>query len=269
MASVQTLAPPWLRFRSAADWGIKWKRPPVAERLADPETYIHHTAGGRFGLDPEQAMRSLQQWYHDVKNYSTIAYDVMVHRNVADDTVAILGAREGWLSAATRDRNDIGEAVCLFGYFTPGHQLSERPTARELEALAFAVAWSIENNWSARDTKVMGHRENPAHPGDTTCPGDYLFPHVASIGARARQLLDMANAPAPTPTPPPPPPPTPTPTELALLSRVRAGDGWWSIARRCYGNANVADNAKRLELANPAAKVLKPGQLVNVPGLAR
>ncbi len=193
MGSVQDIAPDWLSFIRASEWGVIWKRPPVAEGLGDPETYIHHGAGSRFGLDHAQAMRDLQTWYHNVKDYSTIAYDIMVHRNVADDTVAICGAREGWLSAATAGRNDIGEAICLFGYFHPGHALSEHPTERELEALAFAVAFSIEQGWSAPNTNVLGHRDNPAHPNATGCPGDYLYPHVPSIEARAYDLLALAN----------------------------------------------------------------------------
>lgn len=193
MPSIVDLAPPWMSFHRAADWGVIWKRPPVAEKQHDPETYIHHGAGGRFGLDALVAMRSLQKWFHETKNYSTIGYDIMVHRNTVTGHVAICGARENWLSAATRDRNELGEAICLMGYFHPGHPLSEQPTAREIEALAFAVAWSMENGWSALDTNVMGHRENPAHPGDTGCPGDYLFPHVPHIGLRAIEIFNLAH----------------------------------------------------------------------------
>ena len=193
MASIKDLAPPWLKFYTAADWGIIWKRPPAAERLGDTETFIHHAAGNRRGTDPQAAMRDLQKWYHDVRDYSTIAYDIIVHRNVETEDVAILGAREGWLSAATKDRNDIGEAICLQGYFHPGHKLSEQPTEREIEALAFAVALSIENGWSSPDTKVLGHRQNPAHPGATSCPGDYLFPHVPHIGERAKAIIKQAS----------------------------------------------------------------------------
>ena len=234
MGSVRDIAPPWISFHRASDWGIIWKRPPVAEALADPETFIHHGAGGRYGTDPHRAMRSLQKWYHDTKNYSTIGYDIMVHRNTADDTIAILGARENWLSAATRNRNDLGEAICLFGYFHPGHALSEQPTIRELEALAYAVAWSIEMGWSAHDTTVLGHRDNPAHPGASTCPGDYLYPHVPWIGRRAFELLALADQP-PEPTDPeeamyliPPPP-------------ERAGGRWIVCAGASYRLANSHD----------------------------
>ena len=216
MTSVTDIAPPWLTFISAADWGISWKRPPIAERLADPETYIHHGAGGRFGTDPRVAMRRLQTWYHDVKDYSTVAYDLMVHRNTDDDSVAILGGREGWLSAATLDRNDLGEAICLFGYFEPGHQLSEHPHPREVEALAWAVAYSIERGWSARDTRVMGHRDNPAHPGARSCPGDYLYPAVADIGRRALAILAEAEG-----APPPPPPDHRWPARDGAMHRGR------------------------------------------------
>lgn len=67
--SVVDLAPSWLTFHRAVDWGVKWKRPPVSERQNDPETYIHHGAGGRYGTDPIAAMQQLQRWYHDYKNY--------------------------------------------------------------------------------------------------------------------------------------------------------------------------------------------------------
>lgn len=260
MTSVRDIAPPWLRFITAAEWGIRWKRPPVDERQQDPETFIHHTAGTRWHTDPAEAMRRLQAWYHDTKNYSTIAYDIMVHRNTDDDTVTVCGAREGKLSAATKDRNDIGEAICLWGTFHPGYSRSERPHPRELEALAFAFAWSIEEGWSAPDSKLMGHRDNPAHPGATTCPGDYLYPAIGDIARRARQLLALA---AEQDRPPPPPPSV----ELALLTRVQQGDGWWAIARRCYGTASTP-LAERLQQANPTVGTLKPGQLVNVPGRA-
>lgn len=193
MASVQDIAPDWLSFIHADEWGVVWQRPPVAEGLGDPETYIHHSAGGRWGVNPVEAMRAFQEWYHDVKNYSTIAYDVVVHRDLSTDEIAICGAREGWLSAATVNRNDLGESICLLGYFHPGHTLSEHPTDRELEALAFAVAWSIENGWSAPNTSVRGHRDNPQQTNGTPCPGDNLYPHVPSIGARAFDLLALAN----------------------------------------------------------------------------
>jgi hypothetical protein len=199
VGSVRDIAPAWLSFVRASEWGCVWKRPAVSERQGDPETFIHHTGGGRLATDHHQAMRSLQAIYHERLNYSTIAYDMNVHLNTSDNTVAIMGAREGWLSAATKDRNDIGEAICLFGYFHPGHRLSEQPTDREIEALAFAVAWSIEMGWSAGNTQVLGHRDNPAHRGATACPGDFLYPHISWIERRAYELLWMANQPPPAP----------------------------------------------------------------------
>jgi hypothetical protein len=251
MGSVQDIAPEWLSFIRASEWGIVWKRKPVKEGLADSETYIHHGAGGRMGNDHKQAMRTLQKWYHDSKNYSTIAYDVMVHRSLGDDTVAICGAREGWLSAATEDRNDIGEAICLFGYFHPGSALSEQPTERELEALAFAVAWSIEMGWSAPDTKVLGHRDNPAHPGASSCPGNYLYPHVQAIGRRAQELLALANKPPepepePTPIPQPPIPTDPIPGDdmstKTILNDTRNGAVYLcdAISKTWVDNGHVA-----------------------------
>ena len=200
MTSIVDIAPDWLDFIRAEEWGIEWRNPPVPERLNDPETYIHHSAGSRLGTDPVRAMQVLQRFSWS-KNYSTSAYDAAVHLNTATNRVTICGIREGWRSAATKDRNELGEAIVLMGYFHPGSSRSEQPTWREIEALAWAVAWFIEQGWSARDTRALGHRDNPEHPNATACPGDYLHPHVPHIGRRALEILALAEQPTPTPDP--------------------------------------------------------------------
>lgn len=95
---------------------------------------------------------------------------------------------------------------------------------------------------------VTPHRGMPG--ANTTCPGD-----------RIAAAAPVINQPWQEPTEP-----TPATSTSVLLTRVLPGDGWWTIARRCYGT-NVAANAARLEAANPST-VLRPGALVNVPGRA-
>lgn len=172
------------------DWGMRWARPPVAERLADPETYIHHRGGSpRHTVDAAVAFRELNEWTINVKGYSATDYDILVHENTVTDTVTIGIARAHWMSAATKDRNEEGEAICALGYFHPGHSLSERPSPRMLEGLARAVVLSIERGWSAPDTTILGHRDNPAHPGASPCPGDYLYAELPTIRRRVAELL--------------------------------------------------------------------------------
>lgn len=203
MKTVKERAPEWITFLRASECGIKWKNPPFPETLDDPETYVHHTAGSRMSTDPVVAMKALQEFSYG-RNYSTVAYDVVVHRNTVTNHITVMGAREGWRSAATKDRNEEGEAICLMGYFHPGHSLSQRPTDREVEGLAWGIAWMIENGWSDEDTKILGHRDNPEHPGATTCPGEYLYQQLGGINLMVAAIL----APAPEPTPEPPTTPT-------------------------------------------------------------
>ena len=67
------------------------------------------------------------------------------------------------------------------------------------------------------------------------------------------------------PPPPPTKPPVVTPTVLQTVAI--SGDGWWSLARRVYGNTNVAAHAQALERANGGI-ALKPGTVISVPGRA-
>lgn len=80
----------------------------------------------------------------------------------------------------------------------------------------------------------------------TACPGDLIM-------SRWPQLMAPWVEPvAPT----------------VLWTRVRHGDGYWSIARRVYGDSNVAENASALQAANGDSSVLRPNDLIPVPGLA-
>lgn len=193
---IERRAPAWIRFQRAEDWGIRWTSQPRPESLGDPETFVHHSAGSRLAVNATEAMRRLQDISYG-SGYSTIGYDVVVHRDVTSETITISGAREGWRSAATRDRNERGEAICLLGYFHPGHSRSERPTTREIQGIAWGIAWMIAHGWSAPDTVILGHRDNPAHPGATACPGDYLYEQLPRIRNLVREILSP-----PDPNPP-------------------------------------------------------------------
>lgn len=68
------------------------------------------------------------------------------------------------------------------------------------------------------------------------------------------------------PAPPPSPPPVPVPPVLTVRPAVEVlrGEGWWSIARRCYGSTTAAQVAAlRKANGDPA---LVPGMRLWVPG---
>lgn len=178
------------RFMSVEEWGGRWARPPVGEKLLDPECFIHHTAGNPMHeVDAAVAFRSLNEYAINSKGYSFLDYDIMVHENTVTDTITIGEGRGQWLSAATRDRNEQGEAVCAMGYFHTGHSLTEHPSPAMLEGVARGISWGMDKGWISKTAKIMPHRDNPAHPGATGCPGNLFIPKIESvIIPRVKQL---------------------------------------------------------------------------------
>lgn len=196
--SIEQSAPSWVKFLTADQWGRELIHPMSPEKLNDPETYVHHTAGNpSTSISPVAAMLNLQRLSHN-KGYATVAYDVVCHYS-ADRIFTIMEGRGAARSAATKDRNEEGEAICMMGYFHPGSSLSMHPSSQEIEGLAWGIAWMMEKGWSAKDTKILGHRDNPRHPGATACPGDYLYQKLPDI----RNKLRLITAPPPIPPPPP------------------------------------------------------------------
>jgi hypothetical protein len=129
---------------------------------------------------------------------------MLVHTDKAG-TTTIGEARGQWTPAATLDRNRQSKAVCLFGWFAPPdpavdwtRTAARRPFPNELEAIACAIVWMIEQGWVTRTPTILGHRDNPAHPNATACPGDYLWRQLPAIREHVRRLL---AGPQPTPDP--------------------------------------------------------------------
>lgn len=195
------------RYLSADDWGATWTRPPVPERLDDPEVYVHHTAGNPYDtIDAVEAFQILNRIAQQGKGYRFLDYDDLVHYNRLTDVCTIGEGRGRWLSAATLDRNELGEAVCAFGYFHPpvagdpshySHRYSAKPHPAIVEGIARAIVKGIQEGRTAATAAIYGHRDNPAHPNATGCPGDYLYAQMPTIRRRVVELL--------TPTPDPQP----------------------------------------------------------------
>lgn len=173
----------------ATDWGMRWANPPVAQPMPVSEVYVHHQAGrdpsvpGYGDDDPATAFRALNE-AAIAEGLSATDYSMLVH--TSPQKVTTIGeARGEWKPAATKDRNTQSKAVCLMGYFHPGSQWSRKPYPSELEAIAEAIVWMIRQNWVTYPCTIRGHRDNPAHPGATACPGDYLQAELPTI----RQLV--------------------------------------------------------------------------------
>ena len=180
------------RYMSSEEWGMRRIESQVrTERRPDPEGTLHHSAGNP--MHSMDAVKAFQQMNEQAiaKGYWCIAYDVLVHEQILGNNDRIITIGEGrgpYMSGATKDRNEETEAICALGYFHPGHSLSDRPSAYMVEGIALAFAWGIKNGWIAKEPYIYGHRDNPAHPNATSCPGDYLWSYLPSIRTRVIEL---------------------------------------------------------------------------------
>lgn len=181
-----------IRYLTADEWGMTWTRPPVAEKLLDPECYVHHVGGGAW-MDQEAitVFRTLNTYAQTQKQgggvYSALDYDVLVHYHRKSDVLTIAEGRGKWMSAATKDRNEQGEAVCVCGNFT-----LREPLPIEVEGTALGIVYGIERGWIARNAIIYGHKDNPAHVGATGCPGDNLYAKLPIVRSRVGMILNPA-----------------------------------------------------------------------------
>src|SRR5688572_4470735 len=105
------------RIREAAQWGMRWARPPVRQVMPVSMQYVHHSAGNPFHtLDADEAFRRMNEMAIG-EGMSAIDYTVLVHEHPATDTVTLGIARGEYLPAATYRSNEVSKAVCALGYF--------------------------------------------------------------------------------------------------------------------------------------------------------
>jgi hypothetical protein len=173
-------------YLTAAQWGGTWNGTPKTETLLDPEVYVHHVGGQAWmGEDAVADFRNLNAYAKNTKGYQFLDYDVLVHYSRSRDVLTIGEGRGRFRSAATLDRNEEGEAVCVCGNFE-----LRAPLPVELEGVALGIVYGIDNGWIAKDAVILGHRDNPAHPNATACPGRFLYSNLPAIRHRVAQLLN-------------------------------------------------------------------------------
>lgn len=204
------------RLLLAGEWGMTWRRgtvvngkavykdvtPPAHPQMPVAEVFVHHTAG-RHPDDAATAARQLNDYAQRPKElggkgYMALDYSMLVHRNPATGEVTVMEARGAHLPAATRDRNNVSKAVCLLGYFDNPNPaapwtaaVARAPHPDELAGVAFAIRWMMDKGWVKPDARILAHRDNPAHPGATSCPGAQMYPRMDDV----RRLVTSADQP--------------------------------------------------------------------------
>lgn len=203
------------RYLTAAEWGGTWttSSPPV-EKLPDGELFVHHVGGSGWmggipGAGEAKSRAAACAVFYNLneyakrpkadggKGYQFLDYDSLCWFDRFNDIGWIAEGRGKYRSAATLDRNEEGEAVCACGNYS-----LRAPLDAEVEMIARACVFTAEQGWTTRDPLILGHRDNPAHPGATGCPGDFLYPRLPEIRALFTALMtpdppedDMARLP--------------------------------------------------------------------------
>jgi len=213
---------------------------------------IHYPGFARFAhpASPSEVIthtRQEQRYYADGKGYS-LGYQWLV--TIDGDIIQSRGF--DWANAANSPANGWSISIQLHceGVGDDADEASPAQVAAVNQIIAEAT------RRAGRPLTVVGHRDTKP----TSCPGAGIY----------RQIQAGVFRPDDTPTPPTPPDPTPTPPptgDIVLHTVAQSGDGWWAIARRVYGNSDVAANAAALEAANPGVTI-HPGDTISVPGRA-
>lgn len=193
------------RYLTVDDWGGLWARPPVAEHMPDGEVYIHHVGGGAWmggnvGRGEEASRHAAISVFRNLniyatrpkseggKGYSFLDYDALGWYDRVNDIGWIAEGRGPWRSAATLDRNEAGEAFVVCGNFS-----RREPLEQEIELAARGVLYMADQGWTVRDPLILGHKDNPAHPDATPCPGVFFYPELPKVRQLYAQLSSQSQ----------------------------------------------------------------------------
>ena len=139
-----------------------------------PKVYIHHTAG-HYPLSVAEEINQMHVLQHialDVKHYTDIDYNWVIGPS------GVIYESRGLhhKSAATLGENEVSRSVCLMGNFQ-----GDIPTDKSVMAAADCIKYLIDHGDLVAGCSILGHRDNPKHPGATACPGDNLYTYIPKI----------------------------------------------------------------------------------------
>lgn len=150
----------------AADWGSRPQ--PLPDRLRHTPRFltVHHAGvAWKPGTDPAQALRSLQAFGHNLRDWPDVPY----HFLIAPDGRIYEGRALAYAPQSNTDYDVAGHiGIQLWGNFDV-----QRVSQAQLTSLAHLVAWLGQRHGIAVDT-LRAHRDLTV----TACPGQDLYRYV-------------------------------------------------------------------------------------------
>jgi hypothetical protein len=152
-----------------AKWGAGASHAPMMTIGAVRWIVVHYVGGGSAPIGEDAERRVVQSIARDhrARGWSDIAYSWLVGQS------GTVWEGRGWERAdgATRGLGGQSWSICWLGSL-------EQPSEAALDAIDWLVAEGRRR--AGRPVPVIGHRDSPAHPGETACPGDALSAVIAS-----------------------------------------------------------------------------------------
>jgi len=186
-----------ISMRSRADWGARARTCGTLEsskyRMA-----VHHSAGNSGTSDYAAAIRGIQSYHMDTRDYCDMAYHFVISSNGQLWEGREIGVRGGHV--LNQNTGNVG--LVYMGCFVPGgcvyssSTVPETPIAQPMidNAGSLVAALGGQFGIAINSDKIRAHRD---HDGaSTTCPG-------TSMHSRMSDILNAAQS-GGTVTPPPP-----------------------------------------------------------------
>ncbi|XP_023952833.2 peptidoglycan-recognition protein LB isoform X2 [Bicyclus anynana] len=155
-------------FVSREQWSARTAKEKLPLQTPVPYVVIHHSytpAACYDGIQCRQAMRSMQNFHMDDRDWWDIGYSFAV----GSDGAAYEG--RGWdvIGAHALHFNNVSIGICLIGDWSDC-----LPPTNQLKTAQALIAAGVELGYVRADYKLVGHRQ----VRDTMCPGDTLYEEI-------------------------------------------------------------------------------------------
>ncbi len=187
-------------IRSRASWGARPPKEAYDMSTSLEVAVVHHAVSGNSysQADVPGILRSIQAFHMDTNGWNDIAYNFAV-----DKFGGMWEARGGGVTNPVIGGHSLGANPKTTGIVALGNLSTVAPTQAMIDAIGDLVGWKLfvhgvnpngyfpytitADNGKFREGQVVvlptvsGHRDN----NPTGCPGDYLYPQLPQIRARA------------------------------------------------------------------------------------
>ena len=162
-----------MRIITRAEWQARAPKSETPLALPTAKLILHHSASPSGGAS---RVRAIQDFHMDIRGWNDIAYHFLInHRGEIYE-----GRPTDVRGGATSGHNSDSHAICLLGNFD-----TATPSP---EALA-SLVWLIQQFDVWPPTISGGHRDY----GDTSCPGNNLYPLIGDINRELEDTLPTAE----------------------------------------------------------------------------